>query len=82
MKERIGFKIISSIYPEEYEYPNGRTVPLPNKWEQIKKRLLQPRPSLSQSRFGDEALRGFKKANAHAFKEEDVKSTVTPIIAG
>jgi len=43
---------------------------------------MQPRPSLSLSQFSDKAFRKFKQANAHAFKEKQVTTSVIPIIEG
>ena len=70
------------IYPNGYNYPDGRTVPLPNNWEQINKRLMRPRPSLSLSRFNDDDFRDFIRAGRQVIKEEDVMASVFPIIAG
>ena len=70
------------VYPEEYEYPDGRIPAKPNNWEDINQRLIQPRPSLSPSQFSDEAFRKFKRANAHASKENKVTDSVIPIIEG
>jgi hypothetical protein len=46
--------IDGGIYPDGYEYPDGRVPALPANWEEIQQRLAQPRPSLSPSRFADE----------------------------
>ena len=27
------------VYPDEYEYPDGRVPPLPHNWEEVNKRL-------------------------------------------
>ncbi|KAL9117935.1 MAG: hypothetical protein Q9187_005522 [Circinaria calcarea] len=70
------------VYPEEYEYPDGRIPPAPNNWEEINQRLIQRRPSLSPSQFSDGAFRKFKRANAHASKEIKVTDSVIPIIQG
>ena len=39
-------------------------------------------PSLSPSRFTEESFREFKRADAKAFKEEQVTTSVIPIIEG
>ncbi|EQL32384.1 hypothetical protein BDFG_05400 [Blastomyces dermatitidis ATCC 26199] len=39
------------VYPDGYEYPDGRIPAMPNNWEEIKERLSRPRPSLSPSKF-------------------------------
>ena len=74
--------IDGGVYPEGYEYPDGRVPPQPDNWEEVNRRLLQPRPSLSPSRFSDEEFRKFKRANAHASKEKQVATSVIPIIEG
>ena len=70
------------IYPEGYEYPDGRVPPEPEKMEEIVRFLAQPRPSLSPSRFSREDFRKFKRADAHAAKEKQVTNSVIPIIEG
>lgn len=74
--------IDGGIYPDEYEYPDGRVPPQPNNWEDINQRLAQSRPSLSPLKFPDEEFRKFKRANANAFKEKQVTTSVIPIIEG
>lgn len=54
----------------------------PANWEEIKRRLIQPRPSLSPSKFPDEEFKKFKRADAHASKEKQVTTLVIPIIEG
>lgn len=68
------------IYPDEYEYPEGRVPPEPDNLEEINKILTQPRPSLSPSQFSNEKFRKFKRADAHVSKENKVTKTVIPII--
>ena len=70
------------VYPEEYEYPDGRVPPVPDNWEEINQRLTQPRSSLSPSQFSDGAFRKFKRADAQASKENKVTDSVIPIIEG
>lgn len=41
-----------------------------------------PRASLSPSRFTDQDFKRFKKADAHAFKEKQVTTSVIPVIEG
>src|SRR2546429_4549025 len=57
--------IDGGVYPEGYEYPDVRAPPQPDNWEEVNRRLSQPRPSLSPSRFSDEEFRKFKRADAH-----------------
>ncbi|KAI9889132.1 MAG: hypothetical protein M1814_005794 [Vezdaea aestivalis] len=74
--------IDGSIYPEGYEFPDGRIPPQPANWETINQRLAQRRPSLSPSRFSDDEFRAFKRANALAPKEKQVIASVIPFIEG
>lgn len=70
------------IYPDQYEYPDGRTPRPPGNLEEIVRVMARPRPSLSPSRFTNDDFKKFKRANAHAAKEWQVISTVIPIIEG
>ncbi|KKZ61712.1 hypothetical protein EMCG_03741 [[Emmonsia] crescens] len=70
------------IYPDGYEYPDGRIPAMPNNWEEINERLARPRSSLSPSKFSDEHFRKFKRADTHASKEQPVTTSVIPIIEG
>ncbi|MCJ1377738.1 hypothetical protein MMC17_000834 [Xylographa soralifera] len=70
------------VYPEEYEYPDGRDPPAPNNWEEINQRLAQPRPSLSPFLCPEETFKKFNRANKHASKENRVTDSVIPIIEG
>jgi hypothetical protein len=70
------------VYPDEYEYPDGRVPPQPDNWEEINQRLIQPRSSLSPSQFSDGKFRKFKRADAHAFKEKQVSESMIPFIEG
>lgn len=74
--------IDGGVYPDEYEYPDGRIPPQPGNWEELERKLAEPRPSLSPSQFSDGEFRKFKRANAHAFKEKQITTSVIPIIAG
>ena len=74
--------IDGGVYPDEYEYPDGRVPPEPDNMEEISERLKQPRPSLSPSQFPNEKFREFKRANAHVSKENKATKTVVPIIEG
>ncbi|EDN06469.1 predicted protein [Histoplasma mississippiense (nom. inval.)] len=70
------------VYPDGYEYPEGRIPAMPNNWEEINERLARPRPSLSPSKFSDGHFRKFKRADTHASKEQPVTTSVIPIIEG
>lgn len=74
--------IDGGIYPDGYEYPDGRALPQPRNWEEINERLAQPRPSLSPSKFSDADFRRFRRADANAFKEKQITTSVIPIIEG
>ncbi|EGE82335.2 hypothetical protein BDDG_05279 [Blastomyces dermatitidis ATCC 18188] len=70
------------VYPDGYEYPDGRIPAMPKNWEEINKTLAQSRSSLSPSNFSDEHFRKFKRADTHASKEQPVTTSVIPIIEG
>jgi hypothetical protein len=71
-----------NVYPDAYEYPDGSVPAEPNNLEDLKLILAQPRPSLTPSQFSDGEFRKFKRAAAHAAKEEQVSESVIPIIEG
>jgi hypothetical protein len=54
----------------------------PDNWQEINRILSQPRPSLSPSRFSEEAHEKFVQADADAAKEKQVTTSVIPIIEG
>ncbi|KAF7864527.1 hypothetical protein EAF04_006659 [Stromatinia cepivora] len=70
------------IYPSFYDYPDGTIPAEPSNLEDIQRRLVQPRRSLSPSRFTQEMHRQFVRADAHAAKEDQVTRTVIPQIEG
>ncbi|TWU70446.1 hypothetical protein ED733_000290 [Metarhizium rileyi] len=70
------------IYPDRYEYPDGRIPPRPENLEEIRQALGQPRPSLSPSLFPDDKYEAFQRADAHASKESQVIADVIPMIEG
>jgi hypothetical protein len=74
--------IDNGVYPDEYEYPDGRVPPEPDNIEEINERLKQPQPSLSPSQFPKKKFREFKRADAHISKENKAIKTVIPIIEG
>ena len=74
--------IDNNMYPDEYEFDDGRHAPRPGNYKAIMDRMHQPRPSLSPSRCGDEHFRQFKRVNAHARDEKDMMANVVPIITG
>ena len=72
--------IDGGVYPDGYEYPDGRVPPEPDNLEEINIILTQPRSSLSPSQFPNEKFREFKRADAHVSKENKATKTVIPII--
>jgi hypothetical protein len=74
--------IDNRIYPEGYEYSDDRQTPEPGDLDELYQRLLQPRSSLSPSRFTPSDFRDFKRTNARVIDEGDVMRHVFPIIAG
>lgn len=69
------------VYLDGYECLDGH-VPQRANWEEINPQLLQPRPSLSPSKFLYEEFKNFKRAVAHASNEEQVSTSVIPAIEG
>lgn len=74
--------IDGGVYPHAYRYPDGRVAAKPGNWEEINRRLSQPRPSLSLSNFSEEAYENFVQADADAVKEKQITTSVIPIIEG
>ncbi|MCJ1314499.1 hypothetical protein MMC25_008181 [Agyrium rufum] len=74
--------IDNGIYPDGYEDPDDQTPPQPANWEEINRRLAQPRPSLSPSQFLDDEFRKFRREVANAAKEKQVTTSVIPFIEG
>lgn len=74
--------IDGGIYPDEYEYPDGRVPPEPDNLKEINEMLTQPQLSLSPSLFPHEKFREFTRADAHVSKENKATKTVIPIIEG
>ena len=72
----------AGVYPISYRYPDGRIPSKPANWTEIQKRLAQPRPSLSPTRFSDQAHADFVQAAEDAVKEKQVTTSVIPIIEG
>ena len=54
----------------------------PSNWAEINRRITQPRPSLSPSRFSETAFETFQQTNEEALTEATVMSKAFPIIAG
>ncbi|KAI0206021.1 hypothetical protein F4808DRAFT_408629 [Astrocystis sublimbata] len=74
--------INNGVYPDCYEYPDGKSPPQPDNLSDILDVLTRRRPSLSQSRFPDSEFRQIKRAMTQASKEWQLTSNVIPIIGG
>ncbi|KAI9671921.1 MAG: hypothetical protein M1817_002348 [Caeruleum heppii] len=74
--------IDSGVFPNGYEYLDGRLPPQPDNSNVIRHRLRRSRPSLSLSQFSDNKFREFDRAMTHAAKERQVTDSVIPIIEG
>jgi hypothetical protein len=70
------------IYHEGYRYPNGRKPEKPKNWEEIKRRLSQPRASLTSSKFDDEEFENFQLAITYASNELPATTLITTIEGG
>lgn len=70
--------IDGGAYPYGYKYPDSSRPPLPNEWDELNRRLAQPRPSLSPSTFPEDQYQRFVEEDASAFNEDAVKNTVLP----
>lgn len=69
------------IYPDNYCL-RGRWLPGPSNEKEILERLVQPRPSLSESRFSDEDFVSFKRINDQAPTEPTVMGEPFSVILG
>ena len=72
----------NSIYPDDYDFPDGRDSSRPINENEILGRFRQPRPSLSPSQFSEKAFRSFKQKNSRALNEDAVMSDAFPLIQG
>ena len=70
------------IYPEGYNYPDGRSTPEPDNMDEILQKLKAPRASLSPSLFARPEFRSFKQNNTQAVREKKVMRTVVPVLGG
>jgi hypothetical protein len=73
--------IDGGVYPPYYEHSDGMFVK-PANIDDIQRRMREPRPSLSPSRFSEGAFEEFQRENARTAKEGGAMSDVIPIIAG
>lgn len=71
-----------NIFPDGFEYTDGRMPPEPENIDEIRRALGQRRASLSSSQFSGEDFRKFRSAATKATKETLVIGTVMPIIEG
>jgi len=72
--------IDNSIYPDNYDFLDGRDPSRPNNENEILDKLEQPRASLSPSQFPEKEFCSFKQKNSRALNENAVMSNVFPII--
>jgi hypothetical protein len=70
--------IDGGVYPDGYIYPDGRISGKPNN----RKEINQGTTSLSLSYFSDRGFNDFILADVDAFKEDQVRKSVIPIIEG
>ncbi|PNY25353.1 uncharacterized protein TCAP_04709 [Tolypocladium capitatum] len=57
------------VFPDGYEYPDGRLPPEPENIDEILGALARPRASLSPSRFTTDDFRKFKQIPMHLRRE-------------
>ncbi|KAK2748574.1 hypothetical protein FQN57_000709 [Myotisia sp. PD_48] len=74
--------IDNGFYPKGYKYRDGQIPPKPSNWGEINERLIQPRSSLSPSRFSESDFQNFEEADTRASKENPVMEDVIPILEG
>ena len=74
--------IDNRIYPDRYEYVDGRFPPAPENLDQIKQMLAEPRRSMSPSVCLEEEFQDFSRADARADSENKTTGTVIPILQG
>ncbi|KAK1084093.1 hypothetical protein LTR48_005772 [Friedmanniomyces endolithicus] len=74
--------IDQGVYPHGYRTLSGAKPPKPQNMEETYRRLSQPRPSLSPSRFSEGAFEDFQDQNGAASSEQDVMTDVIPTIRG
>lgn len=74
--------IDNGIYPDGYEYPDGRVPQDPSNFEAMMQVLSNRRPSLSPSVFPDERYREFRRADAQVSSENRATHKVIPMIQG
>ncbi|EDN02670.1 predicted protein [Histoplasma mississippiense (nom. inval.)] len=70
------------VYPPGYKYPNGQKPAKPNNWLELNERLVQPRASLSPSKFSEQEFEEFREADMNASKEKPIVCLAIPIIEG
>jgi hypothetical protein len=76
------YLIDNGVYPDDYDFPDGRDPLRPNNENEILDKLGQSRASLSPSQFPEKAFRSFKQKNSRALNEDAVMGDVFPIIQG
>ncbi|KAI9841528.1 MAG: hypothetical protein M1837_000629 [Sclerophora amabilis] len=70
------------VYPSHYDFLDDRESQRPKNEEEILDRLALPRPSLSPSRFSNNAFDNFVRTNSRALTEPMVMRNLIPTISG
>ncbi len=70
------------VYPDRYEYPDGRRPSHPENINEIRQVLAQRRESLSPPQFQEEEFEKFERADAHATEERQITTSVIPVVQG
>ncbi len=65
------------IHPFGYEHDQAKGKP--NNWSEIQKRLSQPRPSLSPSKFSEESFERKRRSGAPTIRQVNLKRTRSPL---
>jgi hypothetical protein len=60
------------VYPSAYRHLDGHRPLKPDNWERVQQIMTQPRPSLSPSRFSDEAFETYVDQHAESLTEKKV----------
>ncbi|EGE09048.1 hypothetical protein TEQG_08077 [Trichophyton equinum CBS 127.97] len=70
------------VYPPLYRDPDRPRPAKPDNWRELNERLVQPRASLSPSKFSEQEFEEFIEADINAAKEKMIVRSAFPIIEG
>ncbi|EFR02618.1 hypothetical protein MGYG_05616 [Nannizzia gypsea CBS 118893] len=70
------------VYPPEYREPGCPRPAKPDNWRELNERLVQPRASLSPSKFSEQEFEEFREADINAAKEKTIVRSAFPRIEG